>query len=194
MSEIDPVKLELYRFVKDEYDKVIGARQGQKARMQSFLVLTGFLVTVVFTFGIPGVLLSLERATSQHGTWSWACLLALSPLIAFAPLVYHLTIALEAIVNALGHVGLNTARVESDEILSAFDLTPLNGNHVIRLLTESFMAARDGNLELNNSIGRQFAVTIRHTRRAIYCVVALVAMTVISRILIYCFFTAASTP
>src|SRR5262245_12286023 len=126
---IDDGKMELYKYVQQEYATLIDARGGQKTRLGLFLVVTGFLVTLAFTFAMPTLVASVDRAESLSDKYTTAAtVVALIPVPIMIWLLWYLTGAVRAIIDTLSHVRLNTIGIDADKIKAALNTKELSGD------------------------------------------------------------------
>lgn len=184
--DIDPAKLEIYRYVQKQYDTLIDARQGMKARLSIFLVVIGFLVTIAFTFAMPSLTTSIERALSlKESDRVGAGLVAILPLPAILFWLGYLTFALWAVIHAVSHVRLNTIGCDENTIKAAMSAGSLDSDHVIQSLTRNYLVAIRENEEDNYTVGTRYALVVKRVRRAVIATAVFVVLTLIARLTLY---------
>lgn len=178
MNEPDPARMALYQYVRDQHDKLIGVRQGQKTRLGSYLVLGGLLITAVFTFGVPTTLATIKQLAALPAggflLWSFAFL----PVVPFAGAMYYLARSLWAIVGALARVIVSHAGVDRNRIASAME-RPQHVDGMIRTLTLNYLDAIQENEDENYETGCQFARILMSVRRSALFVFVFLTSTVL---------------
>lgn len=177
----DDAKLELYNFVKDIYDKLISARQGQKTRLSIFLVLTGLLSTAIFTFAMPSVLTSFDyAATLPEGSRYTGSIIAAEPLIALIPLAVFLIFALWSIVEGLELISVGVTDMTHEIAMPAMHMS-LDPTHTLVSLMGNYFEAIDRNYTENQNVGRCMHSVVSWLKLAIVSAFFLLLLVPISR-------------
>ena len=182
---IDDAKLEIYKYVQQEYATLIDARQGQKTRLGQLLILTGFLITVSFTFGVPSLVESVKLSASLDRNSILGICAALLPLPVLVVLLWYLVGAVLAILSTLSHVRLNITGLSEQQILDALKAEHLDGNHVVLSLTRNHLRALKDNEDDNYTVATRFAVALKKVRRAAVISAVFVVLTLTARVVLY---------
>jgi hypothetical protein len=193
MDEPDPVRMQIYGYVRDQHDKILNIRQGQKARLGSFLVLIGLLVTAVFTFGVPTMLTTIKQivALEAAGQYLWSA--ALLPILPFSLALVFLAMSLWATIGLLSRIIVMHPGLDRKRILSALDYPP-KINKAIRGLTVNYLNAIRENEKDNRETADQFGkIIVSVERSAIFVSVFLLVTVVVTGMVTIFIPTQAST-
>lgn len=182
VSEPDAAKVILYEYVRDQHDKLIGARQGQKVRANMLVVLVGFLIAALCAFALPAVGLMADRASAAQSGWAW--LLALLPFVPLGFFLYYLTRSVREIFSLLGHVGIAIIDIDGSVINSALAMQDVPGDDVIRAITDNYLGAIRRNDADNYRVGGCFGRCMYFARRATGTGLAVLLVTFAARVLL----------
>ena len=131
----EDAKAELYRFVRDRHDKFLQARQGQKARVGHLLILTGFVVTISITFGLPNLIGAIREAGG------WASLITSLAAVAFVIVLVYLSLVLREHLRYLARLSFSIPNANPAKIMGAFDAKEIQAERVYKSLTKMYLDA-----------------------------------------------------
>ncbi len=140
---------ELYKFVRDRYDKLQASRIMSQSRLGHLLVLTGFLIAGLTSVGIPQVLPAfLVRHTCFSGNILAVAVLAFFTTVAFLGLlIAQLIFAVRCYTFAIPYA-------ERATLKAAMDHPDLSEDDVYKQLTSLYLDAIDLNFEEQEKIGK----------------------------------------
>jgi hypothetical protein len=161
-------KSRLYEYVRDQHDKLLAVRQGQKTRIGLLLVINGFLITTLVTFLIPSSIRVLENAHHLVPR----VLVGISAIVLLHVLVY-LGRALWASLSALARVGFAVPDVSNEKIRKAILGDDFAEEYAAASLTPVYLEAIEANYRQNQEAGIQVHNTIWCTRVAVVAILVL---------------------
>jgi hypothetical protein len=173
---MDEGKLEIYRYVRDQHDKYISARESIITRFGNIRVLAGLLLTVI-SLSFTLVLKSVEQSSILITR-----AVTVLPLIFFLVAVYYIIRALLAVPNMVGMINIRLPGVEQGLIREAFEPKTLDADWVLRSLTENYLVAVDYNMKSIGLAEADLDKSSRLIRRGLFATVAFLLLTLLSNI------------
>jgi hypothetical protein len=151
---------ELYKFVKDRYDKAFSARQMWQTRLQHLLLLCGFLVTAVVTFLGPTTVGILADCKSPPD-YIAACV----AVIAFVSLLFYLAVPIGRLLTILEKVDVYVPDAEIDATLTRLRFKgEIDINETYADLASLYIDATDENTKFGANVGRTVRQAVFHLR------------------------------
>lgn len=132
---MDAGKAEIYRYVRDQLDKEIAAKESLISRFGNIRLLAGLLLTV-FSFSIGVVAKTVENAHALR-----ARTIALVPIVMLGAAIYYVIRALFGIPDLVGTVDAFAPGVNQETILSAFKDKKPNADEILEDLSSNYLEA-----------------------------------------------------
>jgi hypothetical protein len=156
-------KAELYRFVKDRYDKFLTARAMAQTRLGHFLVVVGFLVTGLLAVGFPQLATVFDYANGGYR------ILAYVAGVAFLVTLIVLGFLLSELLQALGRFYFAIPEAKEENIIGCIDHKTIEPEFIYRGLAGQYLQAiRDIEVE-SGHVGKHFRRALRLNNAAMAC-------------------------
>ena len=173
---MDEGKAEIYKYVRDQHDKHVAARESLISRFGNVRLLAALLLTV-FSFSISVVAKSIENAQGVC-----ARVIAILPLVSFAVALYHITRALLAVPDLVGTIYFNIPGADEKTILKAFKDEEPNADEILEDLSSNYLEAINHNISANENAGENLKKCAHFIRRALFATITFLALTIFSNL------------
>ncbi len=161
-------KVRLYEYVRDQHDKLLAVRQGQKTRIGLLLVINGFFITALITFLIPSSIKVVEN--TRHPVP--LVLIGISAIVLIHVLVY-LGRSLWASLSALARIAFTVPEVNNEKIGNAVAGNDFTEQYAVASLIQPYLKAIAANFEDNRAVGMDLYRMIVCTRIATIAILVL---------------------
>jgi hypothetical protein len=167
---------ELYKFVRDRYDKLQASRIMAQSRLGHLLVLTGFLIAGLTSVGIPQLLPAfMLRHTCISGNILAIAVLAFFTTVAFLGLlIAQLIFAVRCYTFAIPYAERSTLK-------AAMDHPDLNDDDVYKQLTSLYLDSIDLNFEEQEKIGKYLKAAFLYLNATLISSVSFVVLLFLAR-------------
>lgn len=167
---------EIYKFVRDQYDKTFTARAMAQARIGHLLMLTGFLLTGLTGFGVPQL---ITLMTADHHFNTWISLLTTLTFISCLAIGISLAGMFYYLCQALKMFEVSTLKISPEIVENAIATHTQHQIHVGLVIP--YMKAAQENVDDSKRLGELFKCLLPWLIGALTSVAAFVVLMVVTR-------------